>query len=74
MMGFTSRSINPQCSYIVLDSMEYGHILTVLNNLRSDFRYESFTAHELEYVHDALVNGYNDFIRREDIVYNEDVN
>lgn len=48
---------------MAFEDIEYTHILTVLSNLMSDFRYESLTYSELEYVHDALTNAHMNYIK-----------
>lgn len=48
---------------LAFEDIEYTHILTVLSNLMSDFRYESLTYSELEYVHDALTNAHMNYIK-----------
>ena len=51
----------PVC--LVFEDIEYTHVLTVLRNIASDFRYETLTHNELIYVHDALIAAHNNYIK-----------
>lgn len=61
------RSINDNMVYAVFEPIEYSHILTVIGNLMSDWRFESLTYNELSYVYDSLAEGHNNFCKCNDI-------